>query len=121
MKMRYSLIPARSVSDQELSNGSFRTLSALCLFTSALGVCYPNQQTLADIRGCTQSNIAKQMRLLRKLNYVIDLIPQGRKRRGSFRRGNRYYIPTLTSDVVPSWEEIRSDYLAETRKPPHGY
>ena len=119
--MRFSLVPSRSVSDPQLSLGSFRTLAALCCYTSSLGVCYPNQQTLADIRGCSQSNIAKQMKLLRELNYVVDLIPQGKKRRGSFRRGNRYFIPTLSSDAVPSWEMVRTDYLAETRKPPHGY
>ena len=119
MKMRYALVPSRSVGDQELTNGSFRTLASLCLFTSQMGICYPNQQTLADIRGCTQSNIAKQMKLLRELNYVVDLIPQGRKRRDSYKRGNRYYIPTLATDPVPSWEMVRTDYLAETRKPPH--
>jgi len=119
MKMRYALVPSRSVGDQELTNGSFRTLASLCLFTSQMGICYPNQQTLADIRGCTQSNIAKQMKQLRELGYVIDLIPQGRKRRGSYKRGNRYYVPTLATDPVPSWEEVRSDYLSEVRKPPH--
>ena len=119
MKMRYSLIPSRAVGDKELTNGSFRTLSALCLFTSQMGICYPNQWTLADIRGCTQSNIAQQMKLLRELNYVIDLQPQGRKRRGSFKRGNRYYVPVFANDPVPSWEEVRSDYLSEVRKPPH--
>ena len=121
MKMRYSLIPSRAVGDKELTNGSFRTLSALCLFTSQMGICYPNQWTLADIRGCTQSNIAQQIKLLIELNYVIDLKPQGRKRRGSFKRGNRYFIPTLASDPIPSWEMVRTDYLAETRKPPNGY
>ena len=119
MKMRYSLIPARAVGDQDLSNGSFRTLASLCLFTSQMGIAFPNQETLASIRGCCQSNISKQMKLLRELNYVIDLQPQGRKRRGSYKRGNRYYVPTLANDPVPSWEEVRSDYLAETRKPPH--
>ena len=121
MKMRYSLIPSRAVGDKELTNGSFRTLSALCLFTSQMGICYPNQCTLADIRGCTQSNIAQQLKLLRELSYVIDLIPQGRKRRDSYKRGNRYYVPTLATDPVPSWEMVRKDYLAETRKPRHGY
>ena len=91
MKMRYSLVPSRSVGDKELSNGSFRTLASLCLFTSQMGIAYPNQWTMADIRGCTQSNIAKQMKQLRE----------------------------LATDPVPSWEEVRSDYLSEVRKPPH--
>ena len=121
MKMLYALVPSRSIRDQELTNGSFRTLASLCLFTSQMGIAFPNQQTLADIRGCTQSNIAKQMKLLRELNYVVDLIPQGRKRRGSYKRGNRYYVPVFANDPVPSWEEVRSDYLSEVRKPPHGY
>ncbi len=121
MKMRYALVPSRAVGDQDLSNGSFRTLASLCLFTSQMGIAFPNQETLASIRGCTQANISKQMKLLRELNYVVDLQPQGRKRRGSFKRGNRYFIPTLASDPIPSWEEVKSDYLSEVRKPPHGY
>ena len=121
MKMRYSLVPSRAVGDQKLSNGSFRTLASICLFTSQMGIAFPNQETLASIRGCCQSNISKQMRQLRLLNYVIDLQPQGRKRRGSFKRGNRYYVPVFANDPVPSWEEVRSDYLSEVRKPPHGY
>ncbi len=84
-----------------------------------MGICYPNQQILADIRVCTQSNIAKQMKLLRELGYVIDLIPQGGKRRNSYRRGNRSYIPTLATDRIPSWEMARTDYLTETQRPPH--
>ena len=91
MKMRYSLVPSRAVGDQKLSNGSFRTLASLCLFTSQMGIAYPNQWTMADIRNCTQSNIAKQMKQLRALGYVVDLIPQGRKRRGSYKRGKILY------------------------------
>ena len=90
MKMRFSIIPSRAVADKQLSNGAFRTLASLTLFTSQMGICFPNQWTLADIRNCTQSNIAQQMKQLRELGYVIDLQPIGRKRRNSYKRGNRY-------------------------------
>ena len=119
MKMKYSIVPARAVSDPRLPFGAFRTLAVLCCYTSSLGICYPNQWTLATIRNCTQSNIAQQMKQLRELHYVIDLIPRGRKRRNSYKRGNRYFVPTLAGDPVPSWEMVRTDYLVETRRPPH--
>ena len=121
MKMRYSIIPSRATSDPELSNGCYRTLGALCCFTSSLGVAYPNQWTLAKVRHCTQSNINQQLKQLRRLGYIHDLIPKGRKRRGAYQRGCRYFVPVLAHDPVPSWEQIKTDFVAESRRASRDY
>ncbi len=121
MKMRFSIIPSRATSDPELSNGAFRTLGALCCFTSSLGVAYPNQTTLANVRHCTQSNINQQLQQLRKLGYIYDLVPKGRKRRGAYQRGCRYYVPVFADDPIPSWELIKTDFVAESRRTSHDY
>ena len=121
MKMRFSIIPSRAVADKQLSNGAFRTLGALCCFTSSMGIAYPNQTTLANVRHCTQSNINQQLQQLRRLGYIYDLVPKGRKRRGAYQRGCRYYVPVFADDPIPSWELIKTDYVAETRKASHDY
>ena len=121
MKMRFSIIPSRATTDPELSNGCYRTLGALCCFTSSLGVAYPNQWTLAKVRHCTQSNINQQLKQLRRLGYIHDLIPKGRKRRGAYQRGCRYFVPVLADDPVPSWEQIKTDFVAESRRASRDY
>ena len=121
MKMKYSLVPSRAVGDKRLTFGAFRTLATLCLYTSQRGVCYPNQRTLAKVRGITQPVIAKHMGQLRRLGYVIDLIPLGKKHRHAFKRGNRYFVPTLGNEVPPPLEELKYDVLSENRAPPDVY
>ena len=118
MKMKYSIVPARAVSDPRLPFGAFRTLATLCCYTSSLGICYPNQITLGDVRGVTQSCVAKHMKKLRELGYVVDLVPVGKKYPRAFKRGNRYFIPTFKDDVPPPLEVIRTDILATERTPP---
>ena len=119
MKMKYAIVPSRAVGDLRLPHGAFRTLASLCVYTSAQGVCYPNQWTLADLRNCSQSNIAKQMKILRTLGYVIDVESIGKKYPRAFKRGNRYFIPTREGDLPPPLEVIRTDILAEERRPPN--
>ena len=118
MKMKFSVIPSRAVSDPRLPHSAFRTLASLCVYTSAQGVCFPNQWTLAEIRNCTQSNIAKQMKILRTLRYVVALQSVGRKFPRAFQRGNRMFVPVREDDPIPPKEVLKEDILAETRRPP---
>ena len=121
MRMRYSLVPSRAVGDSRLTFGAFRTLASLCLFTSINGICFPNQITLATIRGVTRPVITKHLNQLRDYGYVIDLEPIGRKYPRSFKRGNRYFVPTLERDRPPPLEIIRFDDPGDTRRPPDVY
>ena len=117
MKMKYAIVPARAVGDPRLPFGAFRTLAALCCYTSSLGICYPNQITVGDVRGVTQSCVAKHMRKLRELGYVVDLQPIGQKFPRAYKRGNRYFVPAREGDLPPPLEVIRTDILAEERTP----
>ena len=117
MKMKYSLVPSRAVGDKRLTFGAFRTLAALCLYTSQRGICYPNQKTLAEVRGVTRPVITKHMGQLRRLGYVTDLVPIGKKHKNAFKRGNRMFVPTTEADQPPPLEELKYDILAESRKP----
>jgi hypothetical protein len=73
---------------------------------------------LANIRGVSQPTISKQIKVLRRFGYVVDLVPVGKKKPGAFQRGFRYFIPTLEGDLPPPLEVIKSDILAEVRTPP---
>ena len=117
MKMRYSLIPSRAVGDQRLSHAEFRTLSSMTLFTSALGICYPSQELLASIRNVSQGCIAIQMRALRRYGYIRDLVSIKKKHPLAYKVGNRYQIPTLEHDPIPTKEQLKEDVLAHTREP----
>ena len=118
MKMRYSLLPARAVSDNRLRPSVLRTLSALCCYTSALGICYPNQITLATLLGVSQPFVAKNMCILREFGYVIDLVPVGIKHPRAYQRGNRYFVPVREGDAIPPLEQQRLDVLSPLRTPP---
>ena len=119
MKMKYSIIPSQAISDKRLLFGSFRTLAALCCYTSSQGLCFPNQITIGDVRGVTQSCVAKHMKKLRELGYVVDLVPIGKKYPRAYQRGNRYFVPVREGYLPPPLEVIRGDALAETRTPPN--
>ena len=65
-----------------------------------------------------QATISKQIKVLRRFGYVVDLVPVGKKKPGAFQRGFRYFIPTLEGDLPSPLEVIKSDILAEVRTPP---
>ena len=119
LNMRYSLVPSYTVSMTGLPHGAFRTLAAMCCFTSANGICFPNQETLAAIRGVSQPSINKQLQELRARGIVIDLVPVGKKKPHAFQRGCRYFIPNRPEDAPPPREVLKSEVWASTRIPPN--
>lgn len=119
LNMRYAVVPSYTVSMPDLSHASFRTLAAMCCFTSVSGICYPNQETLAKIRGVSQPTINDQLQKLRALGIVVDLVPVGPKKPGAFQRGCRYFVPKRPGDAPPSMEVLKSEVWASTRMPPN--
>ena len=119
LKMRYSVVPSYTVSMTGLPHGAFRTLAAMCCFTSANGICYPNQETLAAIRGVSQPTINNQLQKLRARGIVVDLVPVGEKKPYAFQRGCRYFVPSRPGDAPPPLEVLKSEVWADTRIPPN--
>ena len=116
MKMNYSIMPSRAVSDKRLSPNVVRTLSALCCFTSVNGICYPNQSTLGNLIGVSRQLITRNIGTLRTLGYIIDMEPLGAKHPLAYQRGNRYFIPVKFHDPIPAWETQRFDVLSVNRR-----
>lgn len=115
MKMKFSIMPSRAVSDPRLQPNVVRTLSALCCFTSANQICYPNQSTLGDLIGVSRALVTRNMGILRECGYIVDLVPVGKKHPWGYKRGNRYFVPTREGDPVPPLEVQRTDVISSLR------
>ena len=64
--------------------GALGILSAMCCFASVNGICYPSQELFANIRGVSQPTISKQVKILRKFGYIVDIVSVGKKKPGVF-------------------------------------
>ena len=115
MQMKFSIMPSRAVSDPRLQPNVVRTLSALCCFTSANQICYPNQSTLGDLIGVSRALVTRNIGILRDNGYIIDLEPIGKKHPWGYKRGNRYFIPTNAGDPIPPVEVQRTDVISSLR------
>lgn len=67
---RLSVIPARAVTDPDLSDGAFRTLAAIGVFGDRNGWCYPSYSTLAKMRGVSKQAISKHVAELVERGYL---------------------------------------------------
>ena len=103
--LAFSLMPSRAISDKNLSRNDLRVLGALCCYTSKLGICYPNQNTLAIKTGISRPNISKAINRLKKFGYLRFLEPKGKKLKNAFKRGNRYQILVRGNELLPSMLE----------------
>jgi biotin operon repressor len=103
--LAFSLMPSRAISDNNLSRNDLRVLGALCCYTSKLGVCYPNQQTISIKTGISRPNVTKAIRRLNYFGYLRYLEPKGRKYKSAFKRGNRYQILIRGNESLPSEAE----------------
>ena len=119
LPMKYSLLPSWVVTDTDISHAAVRTCAALCCFTSANGIAYPNQSTLAALRGVSQQAVSLQLKQLREAGAVLNLEPVGNKHPNAFQRGSRYFVPIRPGEQPPPLEVIRSDILAAVRRPPN--
>ena len=92
MKMKFSIMPSRAVSDPRLQPNVVRTLSALCCFTSANQICYPNQSTLGDLIGVSRALVTRNIGILRDNAYIIDLEPIEKKNPFHIKLQNRLEV-----------------------------
>lgn len=107
--LAFSLMPSRAISDNKLSRNDLRVLGALCCYTSKLGVCFPNQITLATKTGISRPNISRAIKRLKIFGYLRSLEPMGKKRKNAFKRGNRYQVLIRGNENLPSsFERFKS-------------
>lgn len=86
---KYSILPARSVQDDELHPTSFRLLAAICLHTNGWGICWPSGTTLARHIGRSRKTVSTHVTRLVKAGYIRKLQPKAYP--FGFKRKNGWY------------------------------
>lgn len=67
---RFSIVPAHAVSDPNLTDSEYRTLSAVATYADKNGWCWPSQSKLAEIRGVSRKTINQHVKNLKELGYL---------------------------------------------------
>lgn len=88
-RSRFSIIPARAVSDNRLTDTQFRTLCAIGTFTSAEHTCYPKVVTIADVIGKTRETTNRAITKLKEYGYIRTV---RQKRADGGWRSNKYFV-----------------------------
>lgn len=114
-RRRYSILPIRALPLVKLGH-DWRVLAALCSHTSPQGVCYPNQQTLAEMVNSQQPHVSESIKRLHAMGLVRMLMPVGKKRPRAFQRGNRYQILYEPDAPMPNPHEIELPWGARTKR-----
>ena len=70
---RYSVMPARSIQDDDLHYTTLRLLGAICLHTNKYGICFPSRVTLGRHISRTPKTISIHIQKLIKLGYIRKL------------------------------------------------
>ena len=75
---RFSIVPAHAVSDPNLTDSEYRTLSAVATYADKNGWCWPSQSKLAEIRGVSRKTINQHVKRLNSLGY-LNVIARARE------------------------------------------
>jgi hypothetical protein len=67
---RFSIVPSASVTDNEIPDGTFRTLAALGVFGDKNGWCFPGLEKLSKMRGISRMAVSKHISKLVELGYL---------------------------------------------------
>ena len=70
---RYSVMPARSIQDDDLHYTTLRLLGAICLHTNKYGICFPSRVTLGRHISRTPTTISIHIHKLITLGYIRKL------------------------------------------------
>lgn len=67
---RFSITPAIAVTDSELSDSEFRTLSAYGVFGDKNGWCWPSDTTIAEMRNISRRTVIRHRKKLIEAGYI---------------------------------------------------
>ena len=106
---RFSIMPARAISDERISSAQLRTLAALAIYGDENGWCFPKLQTIGKMLGKSKQAVSMDIKALVDLGYVQKK-PQFRE--DGSQKNNLYRIlfdtpplswaePPLSSEVDP--------------------
>jgi hypothetical protein len=106
LRQRYAPIPARALLDRRVRGVSLLVLGGLAAHASRLGITYVGQNRLAALLRISQPQVSRAIRKLVEFDYVVKLVPCGRRRPGAWARGNRYFVKVVPDAVPPPKETV---------------
>lgn len=106
--VRLTILQARAVKDQRITDAQFRTLAALGMYADEDGWCYPLLTTLGKDLGKSKQAVGRDTIALRKLGY---LEVRARFEKNGARRSSLYRLrfdlpPVNVDDSTPSTPEV---------------
>jgi len=104
---RFSILQARAVKDQCISDSQFRTLAALGIYADEDGWCFPSLTTLGIDLGKSKQAVGRDTIALRKLGY---LEVRARFDKNKSRRSNLY---RLKFDMPPRQRYVDAPSTSE--------
>ena len=111
---RFSIIQSRAVSDKNISNSQFRTLTALGVFGDKDGWCFPKLKTLSEMLGKSRQAISMDIKCLVEHGY-IQVVPQFRP--DGSQQNNLYRLifdhPPLSLPEPPLSSEVEGGLSSE--------
>lgn len=106
---RWSVMPARAVGDRSLKERELRVLGSLCVYTNAVGVCWPSMEAICEMTGySTRQSVHDAMKILTSKKYVRRLQPKDYQETSSGWKSNRYQVLWDGDEPLPSSEEVDS-------------
>lgn len=106
---RWSIMPARVVGDRSLKERELRVLGALCVYTNAVGVCWPSMDAICEMTGySTRQSVHDAMKILTKKKYVRRLQPKDYQETATGWKSNRYQVLWDGDEPLPTYEEVDS-------------
>ena len=104
---RWSVMPARVVGDRSLKERELRVLGALCVYTNAVGVCWPSMDAICDMTGySTRQSVHDAMKVLKAKRYVRQLKPKDYQETATGWLSNRYQVLWDGDEPLPTYEQV---------------
>ena len=109
-------LPARACWMVEGKN-DWKVLSAICMTSSWIGICYASQEYLANLSGISnQPTVSKAVKNLHKLKLIRLLLPKGKAYPGRFQRSNRIQVLFEENAPLPNEKELALEWGSRTRR-----
>mgnify|MGYP003631045993 FL=1 len=109
MSRQFVIIPAEAFFDAELSSLQLKVLGALGYHADRAGWCWPGNQTMADLIGCSQGAVSKAISALEASGYLTVIRNK--------RKGNRYQVifdrPLASSDIPEGITDIPAEGITD--------
>jgi hypothetical protein len=104
---RWSIMPARTVGDRDLKERELRVLAALCVYTNAVGVCWPSMEAICEMTGySTRQSVHDAIKVLTQKKYIRRLRPKDYQETSTGWKSNRYQVLWDGDEPLPTYEEV---------------